>query len=74
MESIPAKVIKDNSDLLLPYLSNTYNSCIFENYFSNEKKSGDNSSLFKKVDGFNKKNCTPVTVLSSVSKIFGMSQ
>ena len=28
MESIPAKVLKENSDLHLPYLSSTYNSYI----------------------------------------------
>ena len=28
IDSIPAKVLHENSDLLLPYLSNTYNSCI----------------------------------------------
>ena len=70
MESIPAKVLKENSDLLLPYLSTTYNSCILENYFPNELKSGDISSLFKKDDAFNKKNYRPITVHSSVSKIF----
>ena len=33
--SVPAKVLEENFDLLLPSLSNTYNSCILENYFSN---------------------------------------
>ena len=70
MESIPAKVLKENSDLLLPYLNNTYNSCILENYFPDELKSGDISSLFKKYYAFNKKNYRPITVLFSVSKIF----
>ena len=56
--------------VLLLYLSTTYNSCILENYFPNELKSGDISSLFKKDDAFNKKNYRPITALSSVSKIF----
>ena len=70
MESIPAKVLKENSDLLLPYLSSTYNTCILKNSFPNELKPGDISSLFKKDDAFNKKNYRPITVPSSVSKIF----
>ena len=70
MERIPAKVLKENSDLLLPYLSSTYNSYILENYFPNELKSGDISSLFKTDNAFTKKNYRPITVLSSVSKIF----
>ena len=70
MESIPAKVLKENLDLLLPHLWNTSNSSTIENYFPNELKSGDISSLFKKGDAFNKKNYRPITVLSSVFKIF----
>ena len=69
MESIPAEVFKENSDLVLPYLSSTYNTCILKNSFLNELRSGDISSLFRK-DAFNKKNYRPITVLSSVSKIF----
>ena len=41
-----------------------------ENYFPSEPKTGDISSLFKKDDAFCKKNFRPITVLSSVSKIF----
>ena len=70
IESIPAKVLKENSDLLFPYLISTCNSCISESYFPNELKAGDISSLNKKDDTFKKKNYRPITVLSSVSKIF----
>ena len=48
----------------------TYNSCISESDFPNELKAGDISSLFKKDDAFSKKNFIPITVLSSVSKVF----
>ena len=51
-------------------MSSTYNTCILENFFPTELKSGDISSLYKKDDVFNKKNYRPITVLSSVSKIF----
>ena len=70
IESIPAKVLKENPDLLLPHLISTYNSCISESYFPNELKAGDISSLFIKDDAFSKKSFRPITVLSSVSKIF----
>ena len=69
MESIPAKVLKEIFDLLLSYLCNTYNSCTIENYFPNELKSGDISSLLKKEVAFNKKNYRPINFPSSVSKI-----
>ena len=70
MENIPAKVLKENSDLLLLYLSSTYNSGILKSYFPDELKSRDIFLLFKKVDAFNKKNYRPITVPSLVSKIF----
>ena len=54
----------------MPYLISTYNSCISESSFPNELKAWDISSLYKKDDAFNKKNYRPITVLSSVSKIF----
>ena len=71
IESIPARVVKENSDLLLPHLVSTYNSSISESDFPNELKAGDISSLCKKGDVFSKNNFRPITVLSSVSKIFG---
>ena len=64
-ESIPAKGLKENSDLLLPYLSSTVNTCILESFFPNELKSGDISSFFIKYDAFNKKNYRSITVLPS---------
>ena len=70
IESIPAKVQKEISDLLLPHLISINNSCISESYFPNELKAGDISSLYKKDDALNKKIYRPITVLSSVSKIF----
>ena len=70
MEILPAEVLKENSNLLLLYLSSTFNTCILENFFPNELRFGDTSSLFKKDDAFNKKNYRPITVLTSVSKIF----
>ena len=50
MKSVPARVLKENSDLFLSYLSYT------SNYFSNKLKSEDISLLFKKDDAVIKKN------------------
>ena len=33
MESIPAKALKEDFELLLPCLNNTYNSCILQHLF-----------------------------------------
>ena len=71
LESTPAKILKGSSDVFLPYLTNTFNLCLAENYFPNELEKGDVSSLYKKDDALNKKNYRPITVLSSTSKIFG---
>ena len=68
--SIPGKVLKENSDIFLPYLTDTFNLCLSENYFPNELKDGDVSSLFKKDDAFCKKNYRSITVLPATSKIF----
>ena len=62
-ENIPAKVLLENSDLHLPHLVNTYNLCIYENYFPNEVKDWDISSLLKKDDAYSKENFRPITVL-----------
>ena len=61
IESIPAKILKENSDIFL-YLA--------ENYFPSVLKDVDISSLFKKEDALFKKNYKPITVQPCASKIF----
>ena len=48
--SIPAKILKDYSDILLPYLENTFNLYLAKNYFPSDFKNGDICLLFKKND------------------------
>ena len=48
IEIIPTKVLRENSDLLLPYLSSTCSTCILENFFPNELKSRKISSLLER--------------------------
>ena len=70
LESIPAKILKESSDVFLPYLSSNFSLCLVENYFRNELKNGDIVSLEKKDDVLSKENYRPITLLSSASKIF----
>ena len=68
--SIPAKIIKDNADIVASYLLDLFNKSVHRNFFPDEMKDGDASALFKNSDSFHKKNYRPITVLPSVSKVF----
>ena len=68
--SIPAKIIKDNADIVASYLLDLFNKSVHGNFFPDEMKDGDASALFKNSDSFHKKNYRPITVLPSVSKVF----
>ena len=70
VESVPAKVIKENSDILTPILQGHFNANISQNDFPETLKAGDISSLYKKDDNFIKKHYRPITVLPSTSKIY----
>ena len=70
IDSIPAKVIKDNVEIVASYLLHLFNKSVDGNFFPNEIKHGDVSVLFKNSNSFHRKNYRPITVLPSVSKIF----
>ena len=70
LNSIPAKILKHNADIFAILLQKIFNSNVAECYFPKELKAGEISSLFKSLDAFIKKNYRPITVLSSVSKIY----
>ena len=55
-DSIPAKVIKDNVDIVASYLLHLFNKSVDGNFFPNEMKDGDVSALFKNSNSFHKKN------------------
>ena len=67
--SIPAKVMKENSDIFAPIIQGHFNANISQNDFPESLKAGDISSLYKKDDNFIKKHYRPITVLPSTSKI-----
>ena len=70
LNSIPAKILKQNADIFAVLIQQLFNSNLSECYFPKEFKAGEISSLFKNFDVFLKKNYRPITVLSSVSKIY----
>ena len=70
LNSIPTKILKQNADIFAVLIQKIFNSNLSECYFPKELKAGEVSSLFKSLDAFIKKNYRPVTVSSSVSKIY----
>ena len=64
------RVIKDNVDIVASRLLDLFNKGVDGNFFPDEMKDGDVSTLFKNNDSFRKKNYRPITVLPSVSKVF----
>ena len=70
INSIPVRILKENSDAFCTLIQNLYNYGLSQCIFPKELKAGDISSLFKKDDTFLKKNYRPITVLPSVSKIY----
>ena len=70
LNSIPAKILKQNADIFAVLIQKILNSNISGCYFPKELKDGEVSSLFKSLDAFTKKNYRPITVLSSISKVY----
>lgn len=68
--SIPAKLLVENSDVCKIPLKDIINIGIQSNTFPNNLKCGDIIPVYKKDDATNKKNYRPISLLSSVSKIF----
>ena len=70
LNSIPAKILKQNADIFAILLQKIFHSNLSECYFPKDLKAGEISCLFKSLDAFINKNYRPITVLSSVSKIY----
>ena len=52
LNSIPAKILKQNADIFAILLQKIFNSNLSECYFPKELKAGEISSLFKSLDAF----------------------
>ena len=70
VDSIPVRILKENSDVFSVVIQFLFNSHMSKYTFPEELKAGDIASLFKQEDAFSKKKYRPSTVLLSVSKIF----
>ena len=70
VDLIPPRIIKDSAAILAKPLTNLINLSIQENVFPSKAKIAAVLPFFKKEDRLNKKNYRPISVLSSISKIF----
>ena len=68
--SIPAKILKENTDIFSEVLQSNLNSCVAKLEFPKELKAGDVSALFKNTDTLSKTNYRPITVLPPISTVF----
>ena len=69
--NIPAKILKENSNVCSEFLNKCYNKCVNECRFPDPMKMADITPAHKKDDKTEKENYRPpVSILSSTSKIF----
>ena len=69
-KNIPAKILVENSDICSGYITNIYNNSILTGSFPNAMKLADITPSHKKDDKTNKENYRPISILSSLSKVF----
>ena len=67
---ISISLLKDNSDICAPILTNIFNSCIKNGVFLDQSKLANISPIFKSVESVAINNYRPVSILNSVSKLF----
>ncbi len=71
IESVPARVLKDIIDVFSPKIVIDFNNAVSTGLFPQSLKLADVIPLFKKGVKQSKGNHRPVSLLSSISKIFG---
>ena len=69
MDSIPAKIIKENLDILAPKILIDVNSSFKTGIFPKNQKLADVSPIFKDSDKHFKGNFRPISILPALSKI-----
>ena len=67
---IPQKLLESTKTICFDILKTIFNSCLIEAEFPNELKLADVTPILKNENPYRAKNYRPVSVLSSVSKIF----
>ena len=73
INTIPSKILRDNSDIISKYIFNFYKECIKCCEFPHTMKMAEIIPSFKKGHRTKKENYRPVSILPSVSKIFEKS-
>ena len=68
--SIPAKILKENSNAHILNLKNVINKSIASCTFPNKLKLAEVIPVYKKSDSLNRENYRPISLLSNDSKIF----
>ena len=69
-DQIPPKFLRDAAEILTKPLTALINKCISENTFPSSAKIAYILPFFKKLNRSDKKNYRPISVLSSLSKVF----
>ena len=69
-DQIPPKILRDAAEILTKPLTALINKCISENTFPSSAKIAYILPFFKKLNRSDKKNYRPISVLSSLSKVF----
>ena len=70
IDSIPGKILKENSDIFTGILQEHFNASIADGAFPFELTRGEVTSVFKANDQMAKGNYRPITALSAISKVY----
>ena len=67
---IPTQILKESIDIINVNLTDCINACINDGNFPDPMKLADITPIFKKDEKTEKKNYRPISILSSLSKVF----
>ena len=70
LDKIPAGILKDSNEIIAPYLTYIYNCSISKAILPDERKMEKVSTIFKSGSKEDCGNYRPISILSSVAKIF----
>ena len=70
VHDIPNRVLKDNVDVTVPFLTEISNCSLLSKMFPNDLKTGKVAPVFKSGDRDNLNNYRPITVLPTVARVF----
>ena len=69
-DNIPPQILKENGDICSIVITSVVNRCIADGKFPINLKNADITSIFQKIDRLLKNNYRPVSILSTLSKIY----